>query len=188
MLESNHTAFMLHVNLLLQFSLLPHLCLLLQVSQSPQANPSESLAWSSINLHPQIPPVLHAHMHQGILKSNEHHAKVPLQDLLDHTTILLNKRRTQLQKLYRGNRRMRNFLALWFASGVLMVHPATVNTNRSSVPLIFLTRVYSALLLFLYKWNQTMTQFCGKPCTIFCRPIHLQFQKETPQVWQEEET
>ena len=44
-----------------------------------------------------------------------------------------------------------------------MVHPATVNTNRSSILLTFLTGVYSALLLSLiYKLNQTMTQFCGK--------------------------
>ena len=156
MLESNH------VNLLLQFSLLPHLRLLLQVSQSPQVNlisVSHFHGLLSICTH-KFPPVLHAPRN---IEINEHDARVPLQDLLDHTTILLNKRRTQLQKLYRGNRRMRNFLALCFATGVLMVHPATVYTNRSSVPLTFLTGVYSALLLSLiYKLNQTMTQFCGK--------------------------
>ena len=87
MLESNHTVFMLHVNLLLQLSLLPHLCLLLQVNQSPQANPSESLAWSSINLHPQIAPGSTCTYAPRNIEINEHDAKVPLQDLLDHTTI-----------------------------------------------------------------------------------------------------
>lgn len=125
------------------------------------------------------------------IQINEHSAKVPLQDLLDHTAIRIIEQTdtiTEAVAKIPGDEKLScTLISKWGFDGA---SGHSEYKQKFTSPDISDDSIFSTTLvpLQMKSRNDILWHNPVPSSTRFCRPIHLQFQKETKQLCQEEET